>query len=107
MGETQGETSVCVRVLPRPVRGSVCIFILLVADWVVKVSSDSGNKPTDDLLPPLPIGGNWPGFVPTEDDQPSTAWSTTSVVFCAILFVAVVVLITAAIIAAVYIRSER
>ena len=127
MGETRGETSVCIPVIPRPVRGSVCIFILLVADWVVKVSSDSGNKPTDDLLslaarpsllsivtavwgydllPPLPIGGNWPGFVPTEDDQPSTTWSTTSVVFCAILFVAVVVLVTAAImIAAVY--SER
>ena len=104
MGETQGGTSVCVRVLPRPVRGFVCIFILLVANWVVKVSSDSGNKPTDNLHP---IGGNWPGIVPTEDDQLSTTWSTTSIIFCAILFVAVVVLVTAAIIAAVYIRSER
>ena len=106
MGGTQGETSVCVRVLPRPVRASVCIFILLVADWVVKVSSDSGNKPTDDLHP-VPIGENWPEIVPTEDDQLSTTWSTTSIVSCAVLFVAVVVLVTAAIIAAVYIRSER
>ena len=107
-GETQGETSMCIHVpvIPRPVRGPVCIFILLVADWVVKVSSDSGNKPTDDLHP-VPIGENWPEIVPTEDDQLSTTWSTTSIVSCAVLFVAVVVLVTAAIIAAVYIRSER
>lgn len=107
-GETQGETSVCIPVIPRPVRGFVCIFILLVADWVVKVCSDSGNKPTDDLHPPLPIGENWPGIVPTEDDQLSTAWSTTSVVSCAVMFVAVVMLVTAAIVyILVYIRSER
>lgn len=94
-----------VPVIPRPVRGPVCIFILLVADWVVKVSSDSGNKPTDDLQP---IGENWPGIVPTEDDQLSTTWSTTSIVSCAVLFVSVVVLVTAAIIyILVYIRSER
>lgn len=56
--------------------------------------------------PPNHMSAHNQGIIPIQPSTTSTTWSTTSIIFLAILFVTVVMPVIVVTIAAVYIRSK-